>query len=281
MKKIFFALLVTGFLFTSAGTSQAGEVFRKYLNDDLPIVITQISQGNFEPVLTEIKIMLNNAKLKREEKLYILDKCFEQAKNLGYYNEGGEIYELAYSVDGVDKKLAQDIHTKLAEFYENARFWRKAINTHFYYLQNIKVEDKEKKQILFAIVKNYNNLLQFKKAERVLGEILKLANEDRDFAYVFYYQAVCNFSQNNYKESVRFYEKALSFNVLDDIEKGRALYNMGLCYEINNEIKNALIHYKNARELYDNEIVINKRLERLKQKSPKLYEEIMNEKNKS
>ncbi len=281
MKKIFFTLLVTAFFFISVGTTQAGEVFRQYLNDNLPIVITQISQGKFDPVFTEIKIMLNNGKLKREEKLYILDKCFEQAKNLGYYSEGGELYELAYSVEGIDKKLAQDIHTKLSQFYENARFWRKAINTHFYYLQNIKVDDKEKKQVLFEIVQNYINLLQFKKAERVLGEILKLASEDRDFAYVFYYQAVCNFSQNNYKEALRFYDKALSFDMLENIEKGRAYYNMGLCYEINNEIRNAISYYKKASEFYDNEVVISKRLERLKQKAPTAYNEIMNEKNKS
>lgn len=281
MKKIFFTLLVTAFFFISVGTTQAGEVFRQYLNDNLPIVITQISQGKFDPVFTEIKIMLNNGKLKREEKLYILDKCFEQAKNLGYYSEGGELYELAYSVEGIDKKLAQDIHTKLSQFYENARFWRKAINTHFYYLQNIKVDDKEKKQVLFEIVQNYINLLQFKKAERVLGEILKLASEDRDFAYVFYYQAVCNFSQNNYKEALRFYDKALSFDMLENIEKGRAYYNMGLCYEINNEIRNAISYYKKASEFYDNEVVISKRLERLKQKAPTAYNEIMNEKNES
>lgn len=279
MKRIILIALLVSMSFINKG--YAGEAFRGYLENELPNVSTQISQGNFQSVFNEIKVMLNNKKLKKEEKLYILDKYFELAKNLGYFAEGGQIYELSYSVDGVDKDLAKTVHAKLTKFYEDTRSWQKAIKTHFYYLQHVKVEDKEKKEILFSIVSNYINLLQFKKAERVLGEILQSANENRDFAYVFYYQALCHFSQNEYKEAIRFYEKALSFDVLDTVEKGRSYYNMGLCYEINNEIKNALINYKKAEEFYENKIVIFKRMERLKNKSPRIYNEVINEKSKS
>ncbi len=161
------------------------------------------------------------------------------------------------------EEILQQVHDKLTTFYAGIKNWDKCVNSHFYYLQNVKVDEEKKKVVFFEIVQAYQQMRQYEKAKLVLGELLLLCKTDADFAYVYFYQARGSFNKNEYEKAIKLYEKALSFEALPDKETGTALYQTGFCHEILGEKKKALQYYEKALPLYSNGQVVKKRMERL------------------
>ncbi len=240
---------------------QANEYdFKEEIQSDIK---TQLLFGDFREAVMELKrITVSNA-FSPEEKLAILEKNFLICKNAAKYREAGEVLELAYLIAPAKEEILEQVHDKLTTFYAGIKNWDKCVNSHFYYLQNVKVDEEKKKVVFFEIVQAYQQMRQYEKAKLVLGELLLLCKTDADFAYVYFYQARGSFNKNEYEKAIKLYEKALSFEALPDKETGTALYQTGFCHEILGEKKNALQYYEKALPLYGNGQVVKKRMERL------------------
>lgn len=262
MKK-FVSLCLGIFLAVQAVPAKANEAVLVYEESVLPGIEMDIVRGNFQEAVISLKHILTDDSLTDHEKIYLLKKSYLAAKNMGYFLEAGEILELSYIMNELDADVRKDVHTELTRFYKNIRSWNKCIQTHFYYFQNVKVDNEEKIAVFFDIVQNYQYLMQYKKAEHVLGEILQICSTDRDFAYVYYYQALGCVSLNEYEKAIKLFEKALQYKQLSEEEQGLALYRTGFCYEILQEPQKAAEYYQKAMPLYKNPFVIKKRLEKL------------------
>lgn len=265
MKKII--SLCLGIVLAVQGVqAEANEAVLVYEQSVLPGIETDIAHGNFQEAIITLKRILTDNSLNHYDKVHLLKKSYLAAKNMGYFREAGEILELSYIINELETDIRKDVHSELSRFYKNIRSWDKCIQTHFSYLQNVKVDDEEKIALLFDIVQNYQYLMQYKKAERVLGEIIRLCRTDRDFAYVYYYQALGCASQNEYEKAVKLFKKALKYEELGEDEQGLALYRTGFCFEILQDTQKAAEYYQKALPLYKNSSVIKKRLEKLQPK---------------
>ena len=103
----------------------------------------------------------------------------------------------------------------------------------------------------------------------MLDEIFNLCETGQDFAYLYYYHAQSEFNQNNYEKAIENYKKALAQEKLDDSHKANSLYQLGFCYEILHDDKEALHYYEQALPLSKHAFVIEKRIEKLQAKSKK------------
>lgn len=243
--------------------AKADDTLLTYEEDIFPKIRGQLLEGNFQEVVIILKHVLTDDDLNHYEKVYLLEKCSLLSQNMGYFKEAGEILELAYLINNLEKELRIQIHKDLTAYYEKIRNWDKCIKAHFYFLESVKVDNEEKTAVLFEIVKNYQNLMQYKKAERVLGEIIGLCDDDRDFACVYYYQALGCVGQNKYGKAVNLFKKALKYNELTEEETGIALYRTGFCHEILQDAEKAAEYYKKALPLYQNPALIQARLDKL------------------
>lgn len=249
-----------------AFAASADDAVQVYGRTVLPAIEQDIIHGNFQEAVITLKRILTDNDLDHYDKVFLLEKSYLAARNMGYFKEAGEILELSYIIRDLEPELRRQVHDELAAFYKKTRSWNKCIQTHFQFLQNVKVTDGEKIALLFDIVKNYQQLMQYKKAERVLGELIRICSTDKDFAYVYYYQAIGTASQNEYEQAIKLFKKALKYGELTAEEQGTALYQTGFCYEILQDEKQAAQYYEQALPLYKNPLVVRKRLEKIQGK---------------
>lgn len=269
MKKTLLGILFILPLFFGTGTARADDAVLRYEEKIFPVIKNEMLEGNFQEVIVILKRILTDDGLDHYEKVYLLEKNSELSKNMGYFKEAGEILELAYLINNLEKDLRIRIHDRLTAYYKNIRNWDKCINAHFYYLEHVKVDDAEKLAVLFDIVKNYQYAMQYKKAERVLSEVIGLCQSDADFAYLYYYRGIGCFALNEYGKAVNMFKKALKYNELTEEEQGIALYNAAFCLEILQDREEAVKYYEKALPVYANKALVKNRLEKLTEKAEK------------
>lgn len=267
MKKSLTSLLYCFLFIFNPLHAAANEAVMQYEEKLYAAIENKITGGDFKEVIVSLKRILTDDGLNHYEKVYLLEKSSELSKNMGYFKEAGEILELAYLINGLEKDLRIRIHDRLTAYYKNIRSWDKCIKAHFYYLENVKVDDAEKLAVLFDIVKNYQYAMQYKKAERVLGEVIGLCQSDADFAYLYYYRGIGCFALNEYGKAVNMFKKALKYNELTEEEKGIALYNAAFCLEILQDREEAVKYYEKAMPVYANKALVKTRLEKLREQA--------------
>lgn len=263
MKKTLLGILFILPLFFGTGTARADDAVLRYEEKFFPVVKNEMLEGDFQEVIIILKRILTDNGLDHYDKVYLLEKSSELSKNMGYFKEAGEILELTYLINGLEKDLRIRIHGSLTAYYKKIRNWDKCVNAHFQYLETVKVDDAEKLAVLFDIVKNYQYAMQYKKAERVLGEVIGLCQSDADFAYLYYYGAMGSFALNEYGKAAAMFKKALKYNELSEEEQGIALYNTAFCLEILQDREEAAKYYEKALIYYANKALVKTRLEKL------------------
>lgn len=226
----------------------------------------QIIKGDYGDVLAALKQIILNDDLSHAEKYDLLEKNYYIFKDLGKYNEAGEVLELNYLISDPDEAVLAKVHDELITFYRTVRKWSKCIETHFYYIEHAKPKADKLREVLFAIVSDYQKNRDYTKANQVLEEVLSLCESNEDFAYLYYYQAQGSFNQNNYDNAIDLYKKALEQEALGEYDKAVALYNLGFCYEIQHKNKEALAAYEQALPLSRNSFVIENRINKLQGK---------------
>lgn len=264
MKKFLFFFLLTVLCF---GKTQAfASSFDAAYEERFSQLKEQIIKGDYSEAMGALKEIILDDGMSAEEKYDLLEKNYYLFKDLGKYIEAAEILELAYLISPVSEDVLQKVHTELIRFYRTLRKWTKCIDTHFYYLKHVKLDSEEKKAVLFEVIDDYQKNRAFNEANHVLAEIFNLCDNKRDFAYLYYYYAQNDFSQNNYEEAIELYKKALAEEALDDAHAAVSFYRLGFCYEILHRDKEALTSYNQALPLFKDTWVIEKRIEKLTHK---------------
>lgn len=226
----------------------------------------QIIKGDYNEALGALKQIVLDDDLSHAEKYDLLEKNYYLFKDLGKYIEAAEILELNYLISDPDEEILTKVHDELTRFYRTIRKWSKCIETHFYYIEHVKLKPEQMRAVLFEVVSDYHRNRDYVKAAQVLVEVMSLCETKNDFAYFYYYQAQSSFNQNDYINAVELYKKALDQNALPDYEKSLALYHLGFCYEIEHKNNEALAAYEQALPLAKNSLVIENRINKLKEK---------------
>lgn len=226
----------------------------------------QIIKGDYGDVLNELKRIVLDDDLSHIQKYDLLEKNYYLFKELGKYNEAGEVLELNYLITDPNEEVMAKVHAELTAFYRTVRKWTKCIDTHFYYLEHGNLKPERTREVLFEMAGDYQKNRDYVKANQVLEEVLNFCKSKNDFAYLYYYQAQGSFNQNNYGNAIALYKKALEQDALAEDYQAEALYNLGFCYEILHKNKDALAAYEQALPLSRHSLVIENRINKLRGK---------------
>lgn len=266
-KNLFLFILTVLIIFCLAKTEVfAANVLDAAYEERFSSLKEQIVKGDYSEAMMALKQIILDDELSAEEKFDLLEKNYDVFKDLGKYTEAGEVLELAYLISPVSEEVLQKVHAELVHFYRTIRKWTKCVDTHFYYLKHVKLKPEEKKAVLFEIIDDYQKNRAFEEASHVLDEIFNMCENEQDFANLYFYHAQSNFNQNNYDKAIDLYKKALAENALDKSRIAACLYQLGFCYEIKHNKKEALHYYEQALPLFSDTWILEKRMEKLKDK---------------
>lgn len=226
----------------------------------------QIIKGDYGEAMLALRQIILNNDLSAEDKYTLLEENYYIFKDLGKYVEAAEVLELAYLITPISEEVLTKVHAELVRFYRTIRKWTKCVDTHFYYLKHVKLKPEEKKAVLFEIIHDYHKNRAFEQANHVLDEIFNMCENEQDFARLYFYYAESNFNQNNYDDAIEFYKKALAENALSESQTAASLYQLGFCYEIQHNKKEAMRYYEQALPLFKDSWVIERRMEKLTNK---------------
>lgn len=266
MKKILFLFMLLALCLCKAQAFAAVSVHDIASEERSLHLKEQIIQGDYGDVMGALKQIILDDDMSVAEKFDLLEKNYYIFKDLGKYQEAGEVLELTYLISPASDEVLQKVHAELVQFYRTIRKWTKCVDTHFYYLKHVKLKPEEKKTVLFEIIDDYQKNRAFAEAGHVLDEIFNMCENEQDFAYLYFYHAESNFNQNNYDKAIELYKKALAENALDESHTASALYQLGFCHEIKHNKKEALHYYEQALPYFSDTWMIEKRMEKLTDK---------------
>lgn len=266
-KKLFLFILTVLAFFCLAKTEVfAANVLDTASEERFSQLKEQIIKGDYSEAMMDLKQIILDDELSAAEKFDLLEKNYDVFKDLGKYTEAGEVLELTYLISPASEEVLQKAHAELVHFYRTIRKWTKCVDTHFYYLKHVRLEPEEKKAVLFEIIDDYQKNRAFEEANHVLDEIFNMCENKQDFANLYFYHAQSNFNQNNYDKAIDLYKKALAEDALPESRTAACLYQLGFCYEIKHNNKEALHYYKQALPFFSDTWILEKRMEKLTEK---------------
>lgn len=266
MKKILFLFLLLSLCLWKTHVYAAENVLNTAGEERTVHLKEQILKGDYSEAMLALRQIILNEELSAEDKFDLLEENYYIFKDLGKYIEAGEVLELAYLITPESEDVLKKVHRELVHFYRTIRKWTKCIDTHFYYLKHVKLKPEEKKAVLFEMIDDYQKNRAFEQADHVLNEIFNMCENEQDFAKLNFYYAESYFNQNNYDKAIELYKKALAENALNEKHTAASLYQLGFCYEIKHQNKDALHYYEQALPLFKDSWVIKTRMQKLTRK---------------